>query len=125
MRTSSCRLSGGLGIHPSYSVCGIHRNLKRSVRIENDPRLTHEAMREPEYYRKQSEMMAKFLRILGLTLTIIFSLGAVIGAMITMYARSPTGRLKSAHCGRSVFSGEVYSRPLSLNHCSSALSAVS
>jgi ABC-type antimicrobial peptide transport system permease subunit len=30
--------------------------------------------------------MARFLRILGITLTIIFSLGAVIGAMITMYA---------------------------------------
>ena len=56
------------------------------ARIENDPRLTLEAMREPEYYRKQSEMMAKFLRILGLTLTIIFSLGATIGAMITMYS---------------------------------------
>ncbi len=59
---------------------------KLKPRIENDPRLTQEAMREPEYYRKQSEMMAKFLRILGITLTIIFSLGAVIGAMITMYA---------------------------------------
>src|SRR4030043_524950 len=59
---------------------------KLKPRIENDPRLTQEAMREPEYYRKQSEMMAKFLRILGLTLTIIFSLGAIIGAMITMYS---------------------------------------
>ena len=55
-------------------------------RIEQDPRLTLEAMREPEYYKKQSEMMAKFLRILGLTLTIIFSVGAIIGAMITMYS---------------------------------------
>lgn len=55
-------------------------------RIESDPRLTVEAMREPEYYAKQSEMMSKFLRILGLSLTIIFSLGAIIGAMITMYA---------------------------------------
>ncbi len=54
-------------------------------RIENDPRLTLEAMRETRYYEKQSEMMAKFLRILGITLTIIFSLGAIIGAMITMY----------------------------------------
>jgi putative ABC transport system permease protein len=54
--------------------------------IEKNPRLTQEAMRETEYYRKQSEMMAKFLRILGITLTVIFSLGAVIGAMITMYA---------------------------------------
>lgn len=55
-------------------------------RIEGDPRLTVEAKREKVYYQEQSEMMAKFLRILGITLTIIFSLGAVIGAMITMYA---------------------------------------
>ncbi|MEW6067560.1 MAG: ABC transporter permease [Nitrospirota bacterium] len=60
--------------------------VKVKQRIENDPRLTLEAMRETEYYRKQSEMMAKFLRILGISLTIIFSLGAVIGAMITMYS---------------------------------------
>jgi putative ABC transport system permease protein len=59
---------------------------KVKQRIESDPQLTQEAMRETEYYRKQSEMMAKFLRILGITLTIIFSIGAVIGAMITMYA---------------------------------------
>src|SRR4030042_680285 len=31
-------------------------------------------------------MMVKFLRILGLSLTIIFSKGAIIGAMITMYS---------------------------------------
>jgi ABC-type lipoprotein release transport system permease subunit len=55
-------------------------------RLESDPRLTVEAKRETKYYLDQSEAMAKFLRILGLTLTIIFSLGAVIGAMITMYA---------------------------------------
>jgi len=55
-------------------------------RLESDPRLTIEARRETQYYADQSEAMAKFLRILGLTLTIIFSLGAVIGAMITMYA---------------------------------------
>jgi len=55
-------------------------------RLESDPRLTLEAKRETQYYLDQSEAMAKFLRILGLALTIIFSLGAVIGAMITMYA---------------------------------------
>jgi len=54
--------------------------------IENDPRLTLEAKRETTYYTDQSEVMAKFLRILGTTLTLIFSLGAVIGAMITMYS---------------------------------------
>ena len=59
-------------------------------RIEKDPRLTLEAKRETRYYAEQSEMMAKFLRILGMSLTLIFSLGAVIGAMITMYAAVAT-----------------------------------
>jgi len=60
--------------------------LKVKERIESDPRLTVEAKRETQYYSDQSEMMATFLGIMGMTLTIIFSLGAVIGAMITMYA---------------------------------------
>ncbi|MBI5664831.1 MAG: ABC transporter permease [Nitrospirae bacterium] len=59
---------------------------KLKLRIESDPRLTLEAKRENRYYLEQSEMMAKFLRILGVSLTVIFSLGAIIGAMITMYS---------------------------------------
>ena len=59
-------------------------------RIESDPRLTLDAKRETRYYAEQSEMMAKFLRILGMSLTIIFSLGAIIGAMITMYSAVAT-----------------------------------
>jgi ABC-type antimicrobial peptide transport system permease subunit len=55
-------------------------------RIESDPRMTVEAKRETRYYEDQSEAMATFLRIMGIALTAIFSLGAVIGAMITMYA---------------------------------------
>jgi ABC-type antimicrobial peptide transport system permease subunit len=55
-------------------------------RIESDPRLQLEAKRETRYYLEQSEMMAMFLRVLGISLTIIFSFGAVIGAMITMYS---------------------------------------
>jgi putative ABC transport system permease protein len=54
--------------------------------IESDPRLTLEVKRENKYYADQSEIMAKFLRILGISLTIIFSIGAIIGAMITMYS---------------------------------------
>jgi putative ABC transport system permease protein len=54
-------------------------------RIDGDPRLTLDAKRETTYYRDQSEFMAKFLRILGTSLTIVFSIGAIVGAMITMY----------------------------------------
>ena len=59
---------------------------KVKARLENDPRLTLEAKRETRYYAEQSEMMAAFLRILGISLTVIFSLGAIIGAMVTMYS---------------------------------------
>ncbi len=59
---------------------------KMKRRIEDDPRLTLEVRREVQYYTDQSESMSKFLRILGISLTIIFSLGAMIGATITMYA---------------------------------------
>lgn len=59
---------------------------KVQSRLDGDPRLTLDVRRETQYYKDQSELMAKFLRILGLSLTVIFSLGAIIGAMITMYA---------------------------------------
>ncbi len=54
--------------------------------LSDDQRLTLEAKRETVFYAEQSETLARFIRILGLTLSIIFSIGAVIGAMITMYA---------------------------------------
>ena len=56
------------------------------ARLEADPRLTVDVRRETAYYGAQSEVMANFIRVLGLMVTVIFSLGAVIGAMITMYA---------------------------------------
>jgi len=54
--------------------------------IESDPRLTLEAKRETRFYADQSEMLSKFISYLGTTISVIFSVGAVIGAMITMYA---------------------------------------
>ena len=56
------------------------------VRLESDLRLTVEAKRESVFYAEQSEVLANFIGYLGLTLSVIFSIGATIGAMITMYA---------------------------------------
>jgi ABC-type lipoprotein release transport system permease subunit len=56
------------------------------ARLESDPRLTVEAKRESTFYAEQSEQLSAFIRYLGLTLSVIFSSGATIGAMITMYA---------------------------------------
>ncbi len=46
--------------------------------------------REIIFYEDQSRRMADFIRLLGLVLTSIFSIGAVLGAMITMYAAVAT-----------------------------------
>ncbi len=56
------------------------------ARLESDQRLTIEAKRETVFYADQSDALATFIRYLGVTLSIIFSVGAIIGAMITMYA---------------------------------------
>ena len=54
--------------------------------LEDDPRLTLEAKREVAFYAAQSEALANFIRILGTSLSVIFSIGAIVGAMITMFA---------------------------------------
>lgn len=41
---------------------------------------------EQQYYLDQSEYLATLIKLLGLFVTIIFSIGATIGAMITMYS---------------------------------------
>ena len=56
------------------------------ARIEDDPRLALEAKPEIRFYAEQSEALATFINILGLSLAVIFSIGAVVGAMITMFA---------------------------------------
>ena len=55
--------------------------------FESDRRLEQfEVKTEQKFFEEQSEILAGFIRILGIFITIIFSVGAVIGAMITMYA---------------------------------------
>jgi ABC-type antimicrobial peptide transport system permease subunit len=55
--------------------------------FEADRRLQQfEAKTEQSYFEEQSELMAMFIRVLGIFVTVIFSFGAIIGAMITMYS---------------------------------------
>jgi putative ABC transport system permease protein len=77
---------------PVYSSLTVHlRNLSdyESIRskVEADRRINFvEVKHEQKYYAEQSEFMAIFIRVVGTAITIIFSFGAMIGAMITMYA---------------------------------------
>ncbi len=54
--------------------------------VENDKRLGLQAVRETTFYEKQSEGVAIFIGVLGTIVSVFFAVGAMIGAMITMYA---------------------------------------
>ena len=54
-------------------------------RIEQDPRLQVRVTPEIAYYESRSGGLVNFIRRLGLLLTGLFSAGASLGAMITMY----------------------------------------
>ena len=55
-------------------------------RVEADPRYDLSVHRESEFYAAQSGLLAGLLRTLGLFVTIVMSLGAIFGALNTMYA---------------------------------------
>ena len=54
--------------------------------LEQNPQLQVEVLRESEYYEKQSEGTSIFINAMGIVIAVFFSIGASIGAMITMYA---------------------------------------
>jgi ABC-type antimicrobial peptide transport system permease subunit len=62
--------------------------LERAVTAE--PRFTTEVRTERRFYEDQSKALATFITFLGVFLSVIFSLGAIIGASITMFASVAT-----------------------------------
>jgi putative ABC transport system permease protein len=57
-----------------------------NANIKADVRLTLDAKREQLFYEDQSRALSTFISILGSVLSVIFSIGAMIGAAITMYS---------------------------------------
>src|SRR5439155_15836571 len=55
-------------------------------RIESDPRLGLQLRSEREFYTSQSELLGNVIRFMGVFITIIMAVGAIFGAMNTMYA---------------------------------------
>jgi putative ABC transport system permease protein len=50
-----------------------------------DPRLTTNVQREPEYYASRSSALNGFITILGYAVAVIMAIGAIFGALNTMY----------------------------------------
>ncbi len=58
--------------------------------IAGDPRLNLGVQREPDYYASRSVALEKFITILGYSVSVIMAIGAVFGALNTMYAAVST-----------------------------------
>jgi putative ABC transport system permease protein len=54
--------------------------------VESNPRLTVEAQREQKYYANKSQIVTTLIEVLGSLVAIVMALGAVFGALNTMYS---------------------------------------
>jgi len=54
--------------------------------LTSDPRLTVETERERAYYEKNSEALTTMIRVLGTLVAFVMGIGAVFGALNTMYS---------------------------------------
>lgn len=54
--------------------------------LEDDPRISPDVMTEREYYSGQAEPMSQFIKLIGYPLTILMAIGAVFGALNSMYS---------------------------------------
>jgi len=51
-----------------------------------DPRLTLQVERELDYYERQSQAVATIIRVLGVMVAVVMGIGAIFGALNTMYS---------------------------------------
>ena len=54
--------------------------------LTTDPRLNVTVVREPDYYAQQSQVMQTIIRTIGIGIAVLMGLGAVFGAVNTMYS---------------------------------------
>jgi putative ABC transport system permease protein len=54
--------------------------------LASDPRLKVDVMTTRDYYNRQSENLTRVIRVLGTTVATIMAIGAIFGALNTMYA---------------------------------------
>ena len=54
--------------------------------LTTDPRLNVTVVREPEYYAQQSQVLQMVIRTVGVAIAVLMGLGAIFGAVNTMYS---------------------------------------
>jgi putative ABC transport system permease protein len=78
------RRTGFQSVHAKLATPGDFDRFKDA--LTTDPRLDVKVMREADYYAEQSRVLVTIVTILGLAITICMGVGAVFGAILTMYS---------------------------------------
>lgn len=73
--------------------------------LTSDPRLAVSVQRESEYYASRSEALSTLIQTLGYAVAVIMAIGAVFGALNTMYAAVSTRTVEIATLRAIGFSG--------------------
>jgi putative ABC transport system permease protein len=99
------------------------------TRLENDKRLSMQVKTEKEFYADQSHALSLFINFVGSFVSIIFSLGAILGAMITMYSSvanrtQEIGTLRALGFTRSTVFAAFLKESLLLGLCGGLLGLV-
>jgi len=64
--------------------------------LTTDPRLKVDVQREPQYYASQSKDLSKTIKVVGTTVAVIMAIGAMFGALNSMYSAVATRSLEIA-----------------------------
>jgi putative ABC transport system permease protein len=78
------RGSGRASVTVRLASPGAFDEFKRS--LESNPQLKVDASTTADYFSKQSERVTKIIRVVGITVGIVMAIGAVFGALNTMFA---------------------------------------
>ncbi|MCK5324685.1 MAG: ABC transporter permease [Woeseiaceae bacterium] len=54
--------------------------------LKDDPRIDPDVMSEREFYSSQAQQLTQFIKLVGYPLTILMSIGAIFGALNSMYS---------------------------------------
>ena len=74
--------------------------------LKDDPRIDPDVMTEREFYSTQAQQLTQFIKLVGYPLTILMSIGAIFGALNSMYS-SVTVRGKEIATLRALGFGPV------------------
>jgi putative ABC transport system permease protein len=74
-----------------FNSVTVHLNSPDALRhfkdaISADPRMSVDIMREVDYYEKQSTLLSSMIKWLGSIIAVVMGIGAVFGALNTMYS---------------------------------------